>query len=108
MAEHVSGACADLTCYLTWHLRRAWAPLTFTGQEPPQQGNPVTPLPPLDGRQAKGYTSTTRLGSPAAASAACWSTWPPLTRNQVRYTGTDVTIAMLAQPTSVSSGGHIC
>ena len=42
----------------------------------------------------------TRPGSPTAASAACSSTWPPLTRNQVRYTGTQVTIAMLAEPTS--------
>ena len=64
MAEHVSGACADLTCYLTWHLRRAWAPLTFTGQEPPQQGNPVTPLPPLDGRQAKASYQHDRAGQP--------------------------------------------
>ena len=32
-----------LACYLTWHLRRAWAPLTFTDQDPPAQDNPVTP-----------------------------------------------------------------
>jgi hypothetical protein len=24
-----------LACYLTWHLRRAWAPLTFADQQPP-------------------------------------------------------------------------
>ncbi len=30
-----------LACYLTWHLRRAWAPLTFTDQDPPAPGNPV-------------------------------------------------------------------
>jgi hypothetical protein len=24
-----------LDCYLTWHLRKAWAPLTFTDQDPP-------------------------------------------------------------------------
>ena len=32
-----------LACYLTWHLRRAWAPLTFTDQDPPQPDNPVAP-----------------------------------------------------------------
>ena len=32
-----------LACYLTWHLRKAWAPLTFTDQTPPEQANPVTP-----------------------------------------------------------------
>ena len=30
-----------LACYLTWHLRRAWAPLTFTDKHPPARGNPV-------------------------------------------------------------------
>jgi hypothetical protein len=32
-----------LACYLTWHLRRAWAPLTFTGGQPPGQENPAAP-----------------------------------------------------------------
>ncbi|MGH3840183.1 MAG: hypothetical protein ACRDS0_01855 [Pseudonocardiaceae bacterium] len=32
-----------LACYLTWHLRRAWAPLTFTDEDPPAAGNPVAP-----------------------------------------------------------------
>ena len=32
-----------LACYLVWHLRRAWAPLTFTDQDPPAPGNPVAP-----------------------------------------------------------------
>src|SRR5438034_1081777 len=31
-----------LACYLTWHLRRVWAPLTFTDQNPPAPENPVT------------------------------------------------------------------
>jgi len=32
-----------LACYLTWHLRRAWAPLTFTDENPPHPDNPVAP-----------------------------------------------------------------
>jgi hypothetical protein len=32
-----------LACYLLWHLRQAWAPLTFTDENPPARGNPVTP-----------------------------------------------------------------
>jgi transposase len=32
-----------LAAYLTWHLRQAWAPLTYTDQDPPVQANPVTP-----------------------------------------------------------------
>jgi Transposase DDE domain len=32
-----------LAQYLTWHLRRALAPLTYTDQHPPQRDNPVAP-----------------------------------------------------------------
>ena len=67
-----------LACYLTWHLRRAWAPLTFTDENPPAPDNPVAPArrsarPP----RPRPHTSTTRPASPTTASAACSSTWPP-------------------------------
>ena len=32
-----------LACHLTWHLRQAWAPLTFTDQNPPAPASPVAP-----------------------------------------------------------------
>jgi hypothetical protein len=32
-----------LACYLVWHLRQAWAPLTFTDEHPPRRDNPVAP-----------------------------------------------------------------
>ena len=32
-----------LAAYLTWHLRRAWAPLTYTDEHPPPRHNPVAP-----------------------------------------------------------------
>src|SRR6266704_5900455 len=32
-----------LACYLTRHLRRAWAPLTFTDEDPPAPARPVAP-----------------------------------------------------------------
>jgi hypothetical protein len=43
-----------LACYLTWHLRRAWAPLTFTDENPPAPDNPVAPGPPLGGCPGQG------------------------------------------------------
>ena len=61
-----------LACDLTWHLRRAWAPLTFTDQDPPQQENPVAPARRSTAAQARRRpASTTRPGSLTAASAAC-------------------------------------
>jgi len=32
-----------LAAYLVWHLRRAWAPLTYTDPEPPVRTDPVAP-----------------------------------------------------------------
>ncbi len=32
-----------LAAYLTWHLRKALAPLTYTDERPPQQASPVAP-----------------------------------------------------------------
>jgi Transposase DDE domain len=32
-----------LAAYLTWHLRKALAPLTYTDEQPPPPGNPVAP-----------------------------------------------------------------
>ena len=65
-----------LACYLTWHLRKAWAPLTFTDEHPPQPGNPVAPARRSPAAQAKASGQHDAAG-PTAASGACSTTWPP-------------------------------
>jgi hypothetical protein len=89
-----------LACYLTWHLRRAWAPLTYTDEEPPQQGNPVTPARRSAAAQAKASGQHDTAGQPYYSFRGLIEHLATLTRNQVRYASTDVTIAMLAEPTS--------
>ena len=89
-----------LACYLTWHLRRAWAPLTFTDQDPPEQDNPVVPARRSAAAQAKASYQHDPAGQPYRSFRGLLEHLATLTRNQVRYTGTDVTIAMLAEPTS--------
>src|SRR3984957_13055317 len=89
-----------LACYLTWHLRRAWAPLTFTDQAPPQQHNPVTPARRSAAAQAKASYQHDPAGQPYHSFRGLLDHLATLTRNQVRYAGTQVTIAMLAEPTS--------
>ncbi len=89
-----------LACYLTWHLRRAWAPLTYTDQDPPEQDNPVTPASRSAAAQAKASCQHDPAGRPYHSFRGLLEHLATLTRNQVRYTGTDVTIAMLAEPTS--------
>jgi len=53
-----------LACYLTWHLRRAWAPLTFTDEYPPQPGNPVAPARRSPAAQAKASAQRDAAGQP--------------------------------------------
>jgi hypothetical protein len=89
-----------LACYLTWHLRRAWAPLTYTDQDPPEPDNPVTPARRSAAAQAKASCQHDPAGHPYRSFRGLLEHLATLTRNQVRYTGTDVTIAMLAEPTS--------
>ena len=89
-----------LACYLTWHLRRAWAPLTYTDQDPPAPDNPVTPARRSAAAQAKASGQHDPAGRPYRSFRGLLEHLAALTRNQVRYTGTQVTIAMLAEPTS--------
>jgi hypothetical protein len=89
-----------LACYLTWHLRRAWAPLTFTDQDPPAPENPGAPARRSAAAQAKASAQHDPAGRPYYSFRGLLEHLATLTRNQVRYTGTQVTIAMLTEPTS--------
>ena len=89
-----------LACYVVWHLRRTWAPLTFTDQEPPEQDNPVAPASRSAAAQAKASYQHDPAGQPYRSFRDLLEHLGTLTRNQVRYTGTQVTIAMLTEPTS--------
>jgi len=89
-----------LACYLTWHLRRAWAPLTFTDQDPAAPDNPVAAARRSAAAQAKASCQHDPAGQPYRSFRGLLEHLATLIRNQVRYTGTQVTIAMLAEPTS--------
>jgi hypothetical protein len=89
-----------LACYLTWHLRRAWAPLTFTDEDPPAQDNPVTPARRSATAQAKASCQHDGAGRPYRSFRGLLDHLATLTRNQVRFAGPKATVAMLAEPTS--------
>jgi transposase len=89
-----------LACYLTWHLRRAWAPLTFTDQNPPEQDSPVAPARRSPAAQAKASGQYDPAGQPYRSFRGLLQHLATLTRNQVRFTGTRDTVPMLAEPTS--------
>jgi len=89
-----------LACYLVWHLRQAWAPLTFTDENPPAPADPVAPARPSTAAQAKASRQHDETGRPHRSFRGLLSHLATLTRNQVRFTGARTTIPMLAEPTS--------
>ena len=89
-----------LACYLTWHLRRAWAPLTFTDVQPAAPGNPVAPARRSAATQAKASGQHDPAGQPCRSFRGLLEHLATLTRNQVRFAGAQATVPMLAEPTS--------
>jgi hypothetical protein len=89
-----------LACYLTWHLRRAWAPLTFTDENPPTPGNPVAPARRSAAAQAKASRQHDQAGRPYRSFRGLLDHLATLPRNQVRFPGTTATVPMLTEPTS--------
>ena len=77
-------------------------PLTFTDENPPAPDNPVAARPsgPRCLPGAKASCQYDPAGQPYRSFRGLIEHLATLTRNQVRYTGTDVTIAMLTEPTS--------
>ena len=89
-----------LAAYLVWHLRRAWAPLTCTDEDPPQQDNPVAPARRSAAAQAKAARKHDQDGRPYHSFRGLLAHLATLTRNQVRFAGTPATVPVLAEPTS--------
>ena len=89
-----------LACYLTWHLRRAWSPLTFTDENPPAPDNPVTPASRSAAAQAKASAQRDPAGQPYRSFRDLLDHLATLTRNQVRFAATQVTVPVLTEPTS--------
>jgi hypothetical protein len=89
-----------LACYLVWHLRKTWAPLTFTDEHPPERDNPVAPAQRSEHAQAKASHQRDQHGNPYRSLAGLLQHLATLTRNQVRFPGTDTDLPMLAEPTN--------
>ena len=89
-----------LACYLTWHLRQAWAPLTYTDEHPPDRITPSPRPAARPGHKPRPPASATRAGRPYHSFRGLLAHLATLTRNQVHFAGTRVTVPVLAEPTS--------
>ena len=89
-----------LAAYLTWHLRQAWAPLTYTDEEPPVQANPVTPAERSASAEAKASRQYDGNGRPYLSYQGLLDHLGTLTRNELRFPGTPAAVPVLTTPTS--------
>jgi hypothetical protein len=88
-----------LAAYLTWHLRQAWAPLTFTDENPPARENPVAPARRSAAATTKAAHKTTTTGQRTHSYQGLLTHLATLTRNQIRFPGAAVPVPILAEPT---------
>jgi hypothetical protein len=88
-----------LAAYLVWHLRKAWAPLTYTDEDPPGQLNPVAPARRSEAAAAKAARQHDEDGCPYRSFRGLLEHLATLTRNQVRFGGTGTEVPVLAEPT---------
>jgi hypothetical protein len=89
-----------LAAYLTWHLRQAWTPLTYTDEEPPAQPNPVTPAKRSAAAGAKASRQHDEHGRPYLSFPGLLAHLGTLTRNELHFAGTPATVPVLTEPTS--------
>lgn len=87
-----------LAAYLVWHLREAWAPLTFTDENRPTPTDPVAPAKRSPGAEAKAAGKTTADGLPARSFSSLLDHLATLTRNTIHITGQN-NFDLLADPT---------
>ncbi len=73
-----------LACYLTWHLRKAWAPLTYADEHPPERANPVAPARRSPSADAKAAAKTGPGNQPLRSFRGLLDRLPTLTRDTIR------------------------
>jgi hypothetical protein len=86
-----------LAAYLTWHLRAALAPLTYTGEQPPARPSPVAPARRSAHADAKAATHTSPTGQPLRSFRGLLDHLATLTRSTIRLG--DITFEKISEPT---------
>jgi hypothetical protein len=88
-----------LACYLAWHLRKAWAPLTYADEYPPQRDNPVAPARRSATAQAKASRKVTATGQPARSFGDLLGHLATLTRQTIAISGHQIDKITTPTPT---------
>jgi hypothetical protein len=86
-----------LAAYLTWHLRKALAPLTYTDEQPPARDNPVAPARRSALADAKAAVHACPDGQPLRSFRGLLDHLATLTRSTIALGG--VTFEKITDPT---------
>ncbi len=88
-----------LACYLTWHLRRILAPLTYTDEHTPTRTDPVAPATRSTAAAAKAPRHHDEHSEPVRSFRSLLDHLATLTRNDIRYGTHGPLVPTLAEPT---------
>jgi hypothetical protein len=89
-----------LAAYLVWHLRQAWAPLTFTDEHPPVPADPVAPATRSAAATAKASQHQLDDGTPAHSFHTLLAHLATLTRDDIVFADpAGIHIQKLTSPT---------
>jgi Transposase DDE domain len=90
-----------LAYYLEWHLRRAWAELTFEDEQPPPAGDPVAKAERSPEAKRKARQKSTAAGEPCHSFRTLLRELALITRTTNRITGTKATFLKVAKASGV-------
>jgi hypothetical protein len=88
-----------LAAYLTWHLRQALAPLTYTDDQPPGRDNPIAPARRSARAAAKAGAHANPGGYPLHRFRGLLAHLGTLTRTTIRIG--EITFDKISDPTPV-------
>jgi hypothetical protein len=86
-----------LAAYLTWHLRKALAPLTYTDEQPPARASPVAPARRSARADGKAATHASPDGQALRSFRGLLGHLGALTRSTIRLG--DITFEKISDPT---------
>jgi hypothetical protein len=88
-----------LSYYLSWHLRRAWKPLLFDDEQPPERPDPVAKAARSRSAERKAQTKRTAAGQPCHSLRTLLDELATRTRNTIRLHGAAASFDQLSEPT---------
>lgn len=92
-----------LAYYLEWHLRRAWAELTFTDECPPSQPDPVAKASRSAAAERKARTKRTNTRQAPHSFRSLIAELGRRTSNTIRVQSTEASFTQLSEPTALQA-----